>query len=130
MPSKAVELYKHYIKAFFPISDQERREILASVLDTEINYRNPRMEGKGHQIVIDDINDFHSRFPGGHFALHSVSEHHDVALMEWQMILADGTPSVLGHDAVRLTPEGKFAQIITFAPSKPQPKPHELPQAS
>jgi hypothetical protein len=75
------------------------------------------MEGTGHQIIIDDIHDFQSKFPGGHFVLHSFSEHHDVALMEWQLILADGTPGVRGHDDIRITPEGKLAQIVTFAPS-------------
>jgi len=117
MPSKAVELYKHYAIAFSAISDQERRKILGSVLDTKVIYRNPTMEGTGHQIVIDDIEGFQKQFPGGRFALHSFSEHHDVALMEWQMIHADGTPGPRGHDAVRVTPEGKFAQIVTFAPS-------------
>jgi hypothetical protein len=78
---------------------------LDSVLETDVIYRIPRMEGTGHQIIINDINDFQSKFPGGHFVLHSFSEHHDVALMEWQLILANGTPSVRGHDAIRLTPE-------------------------
>ena len=31
---------------------------------------------------MDDMNDFQTKFPGGQFALHSVSEHHDVALRE------------------------------------------------
>lgn len=122
MPSKAVELYKRYAEAWAAISDQERRAILASVLDTDILYRIPRMEGKGHQIVIDDITDFQSKFPGGQFALHSVSEHHDVGLMEWQLILPDGTPGVRGHDAIRVTAEGKLGQIITFAPSTLEPQ--------
>ena len=129
MPSKAVELYKHYVTAFAAISDQERLKILDSVLDMEIIYRNPRMEGTGHQILIDDIHDFQARFPGGQFALHSVSEHHDVALMEWQLILADGKPGVRGHDAVRVTSEGKFGHIVTFAPSTFAPSTLE-PQVS
>lgn len=122
MPSKAVELYKQYAKAWSAISDQERRTILDSVLETEIVYRIPRMEGTGHQIVIDDITDFQAKYPGGQFALHSVSEHHDVALMEWQMILPDRTPGVRGHDAIRVTPEGKLGQIVTFAPSTLEPQ--------
>lgn len=122
MPSKAVELYKHYATAFSAISDQERRKILDSVLETEIIYRTPRMEGIGHQIIIDDISDFQAQFPGGKFALHSVSEHHDVALMEWQLILANGTPGVRGHDAIRVTPEGKLGHIVTFAPSTLEPQ--------
>ncbi len=44
-----------------------------SVLETDIIYRIPRMEGTGHQIVIDDMNDFQAKFPGGQFDLHSVS---------------------------------------------------------
>ncbi len=92
-----------------------------SVLETDILYRIPRMEGTGHQIVIDDMNEFQAKFPGGKFVLHSVSEHHDVALMEWQLILPDGTPAVLGHDAIRVTTGGKVGQVITFAPSTQEP---------
>lgn len=122
MPSKAAELYKHYATAFSAISDQERRKILDSTVETDVVYRIPKMEGTGHQIILDDINEFQAKFPGGQFALHSVSEHHDVALMEWQLILADGTPSVRGHDAIRITPEGKIGQIVTFAPSTLEPQ--------
>lgn len=121
MPSRTVEIYKQYVKAWSAISDQERRNILDFVLETDIIYRIPRMEGIGHPIVIEDMNEFQAKFPGGKFALHSVSEHHDVALMEWQLILPDGTPSVLGHDAIRATPGGKLGQIITFAPSTLEP---------
>jgi hypothetical protein len=122
MPSKAAELYKHYATAFSAISDQERRKILDSVVETDVVYRIPRMEGTGHQIILDDIHDFQAKFPEGRFALHSVSEHHDVALMEWQLILADGTPAVRGHDAIRVTSEGKLGQIVTFAPSTLEPQ--------
>ena len=119
MPSKVLDLYKHYVEAWSAISDQDRRSILETVLETEIAYRVPRIEGAGHVIVIEDMNAFQEKFPGGRFALRSVSEHHDVALMEWQLILPDGTPSVLGHDAIRVAPGGKIGQIITFAPSTP-----------
>lgn len=121
MSSRAVDLYKQYVEAWSAISDDERRNILGSVLDTDVVYRVPRMEGTGHAIVIEDMNEFQAKFPGGKFALRSVSEHHDVALMQWQLILADGTASVLGHDAIRMAPEGKLGQIITFAPSTPEP---------
>ena len=121
MPSKLVDLYKRYVSAWSAISDQERLNILNTVLATDITYRIPRMEGTGQPIVIDDMNEFQTKFPGGRFALHSVSEHHDVALMEWQLILPDGTPGVLGHDAIRVTPEGKLGQIVTFAPSTLEP---------
>jgi hypothetical protein len=121
MPSKAVDLYKQYVEAWSAISNQERRSILEPILEADITYCIPRMEGTGHSIVIEDMNEFQAKLPGGKFALRSVSEHHDVALMEWQLILPDGTPSVLGHDAIRVTSGGKLGQIITFAPSTLEP---------
>lgn len=72
-------------------------------------------------MVIEDMTEFQAKFPGGKFALRSVSEHHDVALMEWQLILPDGTPAVLGHDAIWVTAGGKLGQIITFAPATQEP---------
>jgi hypothetical protein len=121
MTSKAVDLYKQYAEAWSAISDQERRSILEPILEADITYRIPRMEGTGHSIVIEDMNEFQAKLPEGKFALRSVSEHHDVALMEWQLILPDGTPSILGHDAIRVTSGGKLGQIITFAPSTLEP---------
>lgn len=121
MASKAVAVYKQYVEAWSAIPDEERRSILERVVAADVTYRIPRMEGSGHGIVIEDMEEFQAKFPGGGFALRSVSEHHDVALMEWQLILPDRTPSVVGHDAVRVTPEGKLGQIITFAPSIAQP---------
>ncbi len=120
MQSELVRLYRRYVQAWSAISDEERRAKLAEVVASDAVYRIPRMEGSGHQIIIDDMNAFQTQFAGGSFALHSVSEHHDVALMEWQLILPDGTPGVRGHDVVRITPEGKLGQIITFAPSTPE----------
>lgn len=117
MSSTTVDLYKRYAQAWSAISDLERRNLVDAVLDKAIIYRIPEMEGTGHAIVVNDMIGFQAKFPGGKFALHSVSEHHDVALMEWQLILPDGTPSVLGHDAIWITPEGKLGQIVTFAPS-------------
>lgn len=118
MSSTTVDLYKRYAEAWSAIPDLERRSIVDAVLDTGIIYRIPEMEGTGHACVINDMNGFQAKFPGGKFALHSFSEHHDVALMEWRLILPDGTPSMLGHDAIRVTREGKLGQIITFAPSR------------
>jgi hypothetical protein len=117
MQSTLVSLYREYVNAWSAISDHERREILHRVLATDAVYRIPRMEGKGHQIVIDDMNEFQAKMPGGKFALHSTSGHHNVALMEWQLILPNGTAGVLGHDAIRLGIGSKLEQIITFAPS-------------
>lgn len=117
MSSEAVALYKQYAKAFAPMPALERQQILDATVATDVVYRTPFTENMGHDIILQDIATFQAKFPGGSFTLYSASEHHDVALMEWQLILADGTPAVRGHDAVRITPAGRLGSIVTFAPS-------------
>ena len=71
--------------------------------------------------MIEDMATFQSKFPGGHFDVGDVSAHHDVALLTWVLIQPDGKEVARGHDQLRVSPEGKIASIVTFAPSVPQP---------
>jgi hypothetical protein len=122
MSSTAVSIWSEYAKAWAPISDHERRKIIAQTLDPKIAYTAASMVCEGHEGVIQDIEGFQANFPGGHFFLYSKSVHHDVALIEWQLILSDGTESVLGHDAIHISAEGKIDSIATFAKATPEPK--------
>jgi hypothetical protein len=53
--------------------------------------------------------------------MEDVSAHHDVALLTWLLVQADGTVLVKGHDQIRVSPEGKIVNLITFAPSVSKP---------
>jgi hypothetical protein len=41
---------------------------------------------------------FHKDFPGGHFEIGGVSAHHNVALLVWVIIQADGKEFARGGD--------------------------------
>jgi hypothetical protein len=47
--------------------------------------------------------------------------HHDVALLTWLLVQADGTVLAKGHDQIRVSPEGKIVDLLTFAPSVSEP---------
>jgi hypothetical protein len=60
---------------------------------------------------------FHERFPGGHFEIGGVSSHHEVALLTWVIIQANGTEFAWGGDVITVDENGRITKIITFAPS-------------
>jgi hypothetical protein len=66
---------------------------------------------------------FQGRQPGGRFALRDCLPHHDVALVNWQLIKGDGTASNTGYDFVQFAPSGQIARITGFfaKPSAPAP---------
>lgn len=119
---KAWQLYEHYLSAWHSNSIEERKRIAAEVLAENIEYQTVRHAlGTGRAQVIEDMATFHERFPGGHFEIGDVSAHHDVALLTWVIIQADGKEFARGHDQLTIGPDGKISKIITFGPSAKTP---------
>ena len=76
---------------------------------------------RGRETAIEDMAAFQKSFPGGRFDVGGVSAHHDVALLTWVLVQADGKVFARGHDQIRIAPDGKIASLITFAPSVASP---------
>ena len=71
--------------------------------------------------MIADMAAFQAKFPGGHFEIGDVSAHDDVALLTWVLVQGDGRELARGHDQLRVSPQGKIVDLITFAPSVARP---------
>lgn len=100
----------------------KRREIAAQILDENIEYQTVRHDTVfGRQTVINDMAVFHDRFPGGHFEIGDVSVHHNVALLTWVIIQADGTEFARGGDMITVGVDGKITKITTFGPASKSP---------
>jgi hypothetical protein len=118
----AWKLYETYLSAWNTTSVEQRLKISNEVLSENIEYQTVRHDlSTGRALVIEDMAAFHERFPGGHFEIGDVSSHHDVALLTWVIIQADGTEFARGHDQIAIDSDGKIAKIITFAPSAKDP---------
>lgn len=116
---EALNTYKTYVEAWKPITDAQRKSILAEVFDAKLEYLVPQYVG-GAREAIEDMERFQKQYPGAHFAIENVSAHHDVALFQWVLVLPDGTVTVKGHDCVRFTKAGKVASLLTFGPASPK----------
>lgn len=117
----AWDVYRRYVDAWRAIPDEQRRNIASSVLAEGVRYSTPRHATGGRQTVIDDMETFQAKFPGGHFDIGDVSAHHDVALLTWILVSADETVVARGHDQIRVSADLVITELITFAPSVTSP---------
>jgi SnoaL-like domain len=112
-----------YARAWSAVSDPERTDILHKALAPSFTYMDPRIECKSASEMQKNLEAFQGRQPGGRFALRDCLPHHDVALVNWQLIKGDGTASNTGYDFVQFAPSGQIARITGFfaKPSAPAP---------
>jgi hypothetical protein len=119
---EAWKIYERYLSAWNTTSIEERMKIAFEVLSENIEYQTARHDlCTGRAQVIEDMATFHKNFPGGHFEIGGVSAHHNVALLVWVIIQADGKEFARGGDQITVDSNGKISKITTFAPSKRDP---------
>lgn len=119
---EAWKLYEQYLSAWNTTSIEQRLKIAAETLSETIEYQTVRHDlCTGRAQVIEDMATFHEKFPGGHFEIGDVSSHHNVALLTWVLVQADGRVFAQGHDQIAADRNGRISKITTFAPSVKEP---------
>ena len=118
---EAWKVYAKYVEGWKPISKEERIRITAEVVAEDVEYCTSRHESGNRETAMDDMAAFQEKFPGGHFEVGDVSAHHDVALLTWVLVQANGEVFAQGHDQIRVSSEGLIQSLITFAPSVSKP---------
>ena len=113
----ASALYADYVEGWKPVSDTERTTIANRVIAPSATYATPNHASGNRATIVADMVAFQAKFPGGHFDVGDVSAHHDVALLTWILVKADGTEVARGHDQIRVAND-QIVDLITFAPSK------------
>ena len=117
----AWSIYQKYVDGWRAIPDAERTKIAVEIIADNAEYVTPRHQTGGRTTIIEDMAAFQAKFPGGHFDIGDVSAHHDVALLTWVLVQADGTTVARGHDQIRVSADRKITSLITFAPSVTSP---------
>jgi hypothetical protein len=117
----AWNIYAKYVSGWNADSLDIQKNMINEVTTDNIQYRTRNHDSGGRPEILQDIATFHKKFPGGHFEIGDVSSHHDVALLTWVVIKADGKEAARGGDQLRISPEGKIASILTFPPATKTP---------
>lgn len=118
---EAWSLYEKYLTGWKADSEDTRKKIIAEVTADTIQYRTRNHDSGGRPEILKDIATFHRKFPGGHFEIGDVATHHDVALLTWVLVQADGKVFAQGHDQLRVGADGKIVSILTFPPAAKTP---------
>ena len=119
---EAWKLYEKYLSAWNTTSIEQRLKIATETLSENIEYQTVRHDlCTGRSQVIEDMATFHEKFPGSHFEIGDVSSHHNVALLTWVLVQADGKVFAQGHDQLTIDRDGKISKITTFGPSAKDP---------
>ena len=113
---EAWKIYQTYVDGWKAIPDAQRAKIVDEITSPDIGYRTPNHESVGRATVTEHMAGFQAKFPGGRFDVGDVSAHHDVALLTWILVKADGSEFARGHDQIRVGPDGRILSVITFAP--------------
>lgn len=113
---EAWDIYERYLQPWKPIEHDKRVALAMDIIAEDARYSSPILESGGRDSMIARMGAFQTQFPGGHIEIGDVSAHHDVALLTWIIVQADGTEFARGHDQMRVSPEGKIVSITTFAP--------------
>ena len=114
-------IYEKYLEGWNSRSDDMRKKVAAEITTDNIQYRTRNHDLGGRTEIIADMASFQEKFPGGHFDVGDVSTHHDVALLTWVLVQADGKVFAQGHDQIRVNADGKISSIITFPPPTKTP---------
>jgi hypothetical protein len=117
----AWKLYGKYIEGWNSTSDEIRKNVAAEVTTDNFQYRTRNHDLGGRPELVEDMASFQRRFPGGHFEIGDVSSHHNVALLTWVIIQADGKEFARGGDQITVDSNGKISSIITFPPPTKTP---------
>jgi hypothetical protein len=113
----AWQIYEKYLSGWNTASKEEQAKIANDVVAEDVGYSTPRHSTGSRMTIIADMAVFQKKYPGGHFEVGDVSAHDNYALLTWVLILPDGKELARGHDAIRVSAEGKIVSVITFAPS-------------
>ena len=120
MADKRVDTYNLYLSAWSKITDREREDKLKRSVVDNIVFRNPMQSRAGIRDVIDHLEGFQVRSPGGSFRMNWMLGWGTDALAEWQFVDAEGNAGFSGFDALTFDESGLIETIVLWGNAEKQ----------
>ncbi len=93
----------------------KRRQMLQRVWAPEGTYMDPISQTKGVDGLVERINGFQSKLPGGQIVPSSrVDVHHNVLRFAWRLVGPDGAILNEGMDFATLAADGRLQSVVGF----------------
>ena len=115
MTDKRVDAYELYISAWSAISNEERLRRLRASVAQAIIFRNAMKTRNSLAEVVEHLEAFQQRSPGGSFRLMSMLGFENQGLATWKFFDAEGQGGFSGFDALTFDEEGRISYILMFS---------------
>lgn len=108
----APELAARYIAAWNATDGAQRDHLVRSTFSSDVQYRDPMMEGQGHDGLAALIAGAQQRFAGHRFTLLGTPEgHHDVVRFSWALAADGAEPVARGTDMAEVDAHGRLRKV-------------------
>ena len=114
MTDKRAQTYDLYLAAWSDISDAERARLLRASCTGNVVFTNPTQTRHGLTDVIEHLEGFQKRMPGGAFRMNNMVGWANHGLAEWQLLDAQGQPGFSGYDVLTFD-DGLISSILLFS---------------
>ena len=114
MSDKRVQTYELYLAAWAAIPDAERESRLRASVTNDVVFENPMQTRRGIADVVEHLEGFQARSPGGLFRMNNMIGWDSHAMAEWQMVNAQGEPGFSGYDILAFNEQGLISTILLF----------------
>jgi hypothetical protein len=118
MNHRCAVTYDLYLAAWSYITADQRRALVDRSLSERIVLANPQRHEVGKAAVIEHLEGFQHRTPGGSFRMNNMVGWAEHALAEWQLVDVQGQPGFSGYDVVTLDQAVSFPTSCSSATSR------------
>jgi hypothetical protein len=115
MSDPRVKTYETYLSAWSKIPDDERLRLLRESLSDNIVFTNPMKTRRGLAEVVEHLQAFQQRTPGGSFRLNEMLGWENHGIATWQLVDAQGQAGFYGYDVVAFDDHGCIETILLFS---------------
>lgn len=110
-----MKLAQDYLALWNDADVASRDRSLSDLWAADARYADPLMTGEGHEGIATMIANARAQFPGHVFTLRGAPDAHGrFVRFSWTLISEQGAPIAGGTDIVRLTEDGRIAEVIGF----------------
>jgi SnoaL-like domain len=100
--------------ACWDMAGDERRAALAGHVDPAVEYRDPQSEVHGIDELETYMRGFAAAFPGQHFEIRAVADHHGRSLARWAQVGDGGTVTMDGASMALHASDGRLLEVTGF----------------
>lgn len=108
------ELANLYLAVWNETDDARRLQLVEQAFTPAASYRDPLMQGQGHEGIASMIGAAQQHFPGHRFTLRGTPDGYgQVVRFSWTLAVPGGEPVAYGTD-VAITVDGRFDSVAGF----------------